>query len=70
MEGSKLVQMDREKVGGGTCHNDKPGLWGCKKDGGLVGVKWEGKVEGTEMKMRGSVCVCERSGRICEDEGR
>ena len=43
---------------------------GVKKDGGLVGVRGEGRVEGTEMKMRGSVWICERSGRICEDEGR
>ena len=27
-EGSKLEPMDGEKVGGGTCHNDKPGLKG------------------------------------------
>ena len=27
-EGSKLEQMDWEKVGGGTCHNDKPGRKG------------------------------------------
>ena len=33
---------------------------------GLSGrVRWK-----VERKMRGSVCVCERSGRICEDEGR
>ena len=31
-KGAHLYNWRGEKVGGGTCHNDKPGQWGCQKD--------------------------------------
>ena len=38
-ERGKLEQMDWEKVGGGTCHNDKPGLQGSYS---RKVMRWEG----------------------------
>ena len=33
--GVQMKMAGLQRVGGGTCHNDKPGLWESKREGGI-----------------------------------